>query len=310
MRRLPSTDWPPLSLGEWEDTRDTLQLWTQVVGKIRLALAPMVNHWWQVPLYVSARGLTTSAMPYGEGAVEVVFDFVDHVLRVETSWGKEASIALRPRTVADFYREAMGAMHGVGVSVHVWPRSVEIPQTIRLDQDETHRSYDPDAAQRFWRLLVQTHRVFHQFRGRFLGKCSPVHFWWGGFDLSCTRFSGRPAPPHPGGIPNIADRVTREAYSHECISAGWWPGGDPVPESSFYAYAYPVPDGCQEAAVFPEAATWNSQLREWILPYEAVRTDRDPDAALLGFLQSTYEAAAQLCGWDRKALERRLDSSA
>jgi len=310
MRRLPSTDWPPLSLGEWEDTRDTLQLWTQVVGKIRLALAPMVNHWWQVPLYVSARGLTTSAMPYGEGAVEVVFDFLDHVLRVETSWGKEASIALRPRTVADFYREAMGAMHGVGVSVHVWPRSVEIPQTIRLDQDETHRSYDPDAAQRFWRLLVQTHRVFHQFRGRFLGKCSPVHFWWGGFDLSCTRFSGRPAPPHPGGIPNIADRVTREAYSHECISAGWWPGGDPVPESSFYAYAYPVPDGCQEAAVFPEAATWNSQLREWILPYEAVRTDRDPDAALLGFLQSTYEAAAQLCGWDRKALERRLDSSA
>jgi hypothetical protein len=308
MRLLPNTDWPPLSLGEWESTRDTLQLWTQVVGKIRLALAPMVNHWWQVPLYVSARGLTTSAMPYGAGAVEMIFDFLDHVLRVETSWGKEAAIALRPRTVADFYREVMSTVRDVGVDVRIWPRAVEIPQDVRLDQDETHRSYDPDAVQRFWRLLVQTNRVFHQFRGRFIGKCSPVHFWWGGFDLSCTRFSGRPGPRHPGGIPHLADWVTREAYSHECISAGWWPGGDPVPESSFYAYSYPVPDGCQDAAVLPEAATWNSDLREWILPYDAVRTARNPDAALLSFLQSTYEAAAGLCGWDRMALERRLDS--
>jgi hypothetical protein len=308
MRLLPSTDWPPLSLGEWESTRDTLQLWTQVVGKIRLALAPMVNHWWQVPLYVSARGLTTSAMPYRGGAVEMIFDFLDHVLRVETSWGKEAAIALRPRTVADFYREVMSTLRVVGVDVRIWPWPVEIPEVIRLDQDATHRSYDPDAVQRFWRLLVQTNRVFHRFRGRFIGKCSPVHFWWGGFDLSCTRFSGRPGPRHPGGIPHLADRVTREAYSHECISAGWWPGGDPVPESSFYAYSYPVPDGCQNAAVLPEAATWNSNLREWILPYDAVRTARDPDATLLSFLQSTYEAAAGLCGWDRMALERRLDS--
>jgi len=304
MRRLPSTDWPSLPLSEWEDTRDTLQLWTQVVGKIRLALAPMVNHWWQVPLYVSARGLTSSTMPYRDGVVEMVFDFLDHVLRVETSTGKSATIALRPRTVADFYSEVMSTMRDVGVSVHIWPRPVEMPHVMRFDQDETHVSYDADAVRRFWQLLVRTDRILHQFRGRFLGKCSPVHFWWGGFDLSCTRFSGRAAPPHPGGIPNIADRVTREAYSHECISAGWWPGGDPVLEPVFYAYAYPVPDGCQDAAVLPEATTFHPQLREWILPYEAVRTASDPDADLLAFLESTYAAAARLAGWDRTALER------
>ena len=308
MSTLPATvassDWPSLPLGEWQATRDTLQLWSQVVGKIRLALAPMVNHWWQVPFYVSARGLTTSAMPFQGGAVEITFDFLDHVLRVETSGGTTATVALRPRTVADFYREVMSAMRRVGVEVRIWPRPVEIPDVIQFDEDTTHSSYDADAAQRFWRLLVQVDRVLHRFRGRFLGKCSPVHFWWGGFDMSCTRFSGRKGPPHPGGIPNLADWVTREAYSHECISAGWWPGGDPVPESTFYAYAYPVPDGCQNAVVFPEAATFHPQLREWILPYEAVRTAADPDTALLAFLQSTYEAAAELCGWDRKALER------
>lgn len=299
------SDWPSLPLEEWEATRDTLQLWTQVVGKIRLALAPMENHWWQVPLYVNARGLTTGAMPYRGGAVEMLFDFLDHQLRVSTSSGKSAAIALRPRSVADFYREVMSSIRQVGVDVRIWPRPMEMPHVIRFDQDEIHGTYDPDAAQRFWRLLVQVDRVFHQFRGRFLGKCSPVHFWWGGFDLSCTRFSGRRGPQHPGGIPNLPDFVTREAYSHECISAGWWPGGDPVPESSFYAYAYPVPDGCGDAAVLPKAAAYNDQLREWLLPYDAVRTARDPDADLLAFLESTYGAAARLCGWDRATLERR-----
>jgi Family of unknown function (DUF5996) len=305
---IPTTaapvDWPSLSLGEWEATRDTLQLWTQIVGKVRLALAPMENHWWQVPLYVNARGLTTSAMPCDGGAVELVFDFLGHVLRVETSGGKSATVGLRPRAVADFYREVMSTLHGLGVGVRIWPRPVEIPTVIRFDQDEVHASYDADAAQRFWRLLVQADRVFHQFRGRFLGKCSPVHFWWGGFDLSCTRFSGRPAPTHPGGFPNLPDSVTREAYSHECISAGWWPGGDPVAESAFYAYSYPVPEGCERAAILPSAGYFHPQLREWILPYESVRTAADPDGTLLTFLQTTYEAAAGLLGWDRKALER------
>jgi len=299
-----ASPWPPLPLAEWTDTRDTLQLWTQIVGKIRLALAPMENHWWQVPLYVNARGLTTSAMPYREDAVELIFDFLDHLLRVETSSGKTATVPLAPRTVADFYREVMSTMRGVGVDARIWPRPVEIADVIRFDQDRTHASYDADAAQRFWRLLVQADRVFHRFRGRFLGKCSPVHFWWGGFDLACTRFSGRRAPPHPGGIPNLADRVTRESYSHECISAGWWSGGGPVTEPAFYAYAYPEPTGCPEAAILPRAANYNSQLREWILPYEAVRTAADPDADLLAFLESTYGAAARLGGWDRQALER------
>jgi hypothetical protein len=304
----PDTDkaspWPALPLGEWADTRDTLQLWTQIVGKMRLALAPMENHWWQVPLYVNARGLTTSAMPYRGGAVELIFDFLDHLLRVETSSGKTATVPLAPRTVADFYHEVMSTMRDVGVDVRIWPRPVELPDVIRFDQDRTHASYDADAAQRFWRLLVQADRVFHQFRGRFLGKCSPVHFWWGSFDFACTRFSGRRAPPHPGGIPNLPDRVTRESYSHECISAGWWPGGGPVTEPAFYAYAYPEPAGCPEAPILPRAGKYHSQLREWVLPYEAVRTAADPDADLLAFLESTYGVAARLGGWDRQALER------
>lgn len=299
-----ASSWPSLSLAEWGDTRDTLQLWSQVIGKIRLALAPMENHWWQVPFYISARGLTTSAMPYRGDAIEMVFDFLDHELRINLSSGGTAAVALKPRTVADFYREVMAVLRRLGVEIRIWPQSVEMPEAIRLDEDTTHASYDADAAQRFWRLLMQADRVLHQFRGRFLGKCSPVHFWWGGFDLSCTRFSGRPAPTHPGGIPHLADRVTREAYSHECISAGWWPGGDPIPDAAFYAYSYPVPDGCADVAVRPTAATWNPALREWILPYEAVRTSADPDAALLQFLESTYAAAARLCDWDRKALER------
>ena len=296
--------WPALPLAEWRDTCETLQLWTQVVGKVRLALAPMVNHWWQVPLYVNARGLTTSAMPYAGGAVELTFDFLEHVLRVETSGGVSRTVALAPRSVADFYRETMTVLHEAGVDVHIGRRPVEIAEVIPFDQDETHASYDADAAQRFWRVLVQVDRVLHQFRGRFIGKCSPVHFWWGSFDLACTRFSGRRAPPHPGGIPNLADFVTREAYSHECTSAGWWPGGGAVSEPTFYAYAYPEPPGCPEASIRPDAAHYHPQLREWILPYDAVRMAGDPDAALLSFLESTYDVVARLGAWDRPALER------
>ena len=302
----PREAWPALPLAQWRDTRDTLQLWAQVVGKVRLALAPMVNHWWQVPLYVGARGLTTSAMPFAGGAVEVTFDFLDHRLRIDSSSGDTRSVALEPRSVADFYRAVMDALHAIGVDVRIRPRPVELPEVIPFAEDETHRAYDGEAALRFWRLLLQADRVFHEFRGRFLGKCSPVHFWWGSFDLACTRFSGRPAPPHPGGAPNTPDYVMREAYSHECISAGWWPGGGGVvDEPAFYAYAYPEPAGCPEAPIRPEAAGYNPQLREWILPYDAVRTAADPDAALLAFLESTYAAAARLGGWDRATLERR-----
>ena len=296
--------WPALPLADWQDTRDTLQLWTQIVGKVRLALAPMVNHWWQVPLYVSARGLTTSSMPYDGGAVEIAFDFLDHVLRIETSRGETRLVTLAPRSVADFYRDVMATLGAMGVHVHVWPWPVELPEVIRFDRDETHSAYDADAAQRFWRSLVQADRLLNEFRGRFIGKCSPVHFWWGSFDLSCTRFSGRLAPPHPGGIPHLADRVTREAYSHECISAGWWPGGGAVLEPAFYAYAYPEPAGCPDASIRPDAGRYQFELREWILPYDAVRSASDPDATLLTFLESTYDVAARLGAWDRAALER------
>lgn len=300
----PRETWPALPLDEWRDTRDTLQLWTQIVGKVRLALAPMVNHWWQVPLYVNARGLTTSAMPFAGGALEVTFDFLDHRLRVESSRGEARFVALEPRSVADFYREVMDALRAIGVDVRIRPRPVELPEVIPFDEDETHRSYDRDAARRFWRLLIEADRVFHEFRGRFIGKCSPVHFWWGSFDLACTRFSGRPAPPHPGGAPNCPDYVMREAYSHECISAGWWPGGGAVAEPAFYAYVYPEPPGCPEAPIRPETGGYHPELREWILSYDAVRSAPDPDAALLAFLESTYTAAARLAGWDRSALER------
>jgi hypothetical protein len=296
--------WPALPLSEWQDTRDTLQLWTQVVGKIRLALAPMENHWWQVPLYVSARGLTTSAMPYQGRAVEMIFDFVDHALRIETSDGRAARVALEPRTVADFHGAVMQALRDLDVEVHIRTRPVELPEVIPFEKDTTHADYNPDAARRCWEILVQADRVFHRFRGQFLGKCSPVHFFWGSFDLACTRFSGERAPEHPGGFPNLADWVTREAYSHACISAGWWPGGGAVEDAAFYAYAYPEPDGCAAARVRPDAAFYHPEMHEWVLPYEAMRTANDPDAALMEFLESTYGAAANLAGWDRKALER------
>jgi uncharacterized protein DUF5996 len=298
--------WPALPLADWQDTRDTLQRWTQIVGKTRLALAPMQNHWWQVVLHLSARGLTTTPMPDRNRTLEVELDFLEHRLVARTSDGGTRTLDLAPMTVADFYTRYRALLRDLGVAVRMWPRPSEMADTIPFPEDRMHAAYDPDAAQRFWRVLLQNHRVLSVFRGRFLGKCSPVHFWWGGFDLACTRFSGRPAPPHPGGIPNLADRVTREAYSHECISIGWWPGGGgaPILEPAYYAYAYPEPAGCPEAPIRPEAAGYDLALREWILPYHAVCTAADPDAALLAFAQSTYEAAATLARWDRAALER------
>ena len=298
--------WPQLALSDWADTQTTLHRWTQIVGKTRLALAPMQNHWWQVALYVTARGLGTSPMPYAKGNIELEFDFLDHQLVARTSDGVTKSMTLAPRSVADFYKDYLGLLAALGVDAKIWPVPQEMADTVHFAADREHASYDADAAQRCWRILAHADRVLKRFRGPFVGKSSPSHFWWGGFDLACTRFSGRPAPPHPGGIPHLADFVTREAYSHECISAGWWPGnvGGPVAEPAFYAYAYPEPAGCPEAPVRPAAARYHLALREWVLPYEAVRAAPDPEGALLEFLQSTYAAAADRGGWDRARLER------
>jgi Family of unknown function (DUF5996) len=298
--------WPPLPLAEWQATYDTLHLWTQIVGKTRLSLAPMQNHWWQAALYVTSRGLGTSPMPYGERALELELDFIDHQLVARTSDGDTHALPLSTEPVAEFYRRYLQLLRAVGIEVAIYPRPVEIPDPIPFPQDRVHASYDADAAQRCWRVLLQVDRVLKEFRGSFVGKCSPVHFWWGSFDLACTRFSGRRAPRHPGGVPNCPDYVTIEAYSHECISAGWWPGttGSPVAEPAFYAYAYPEPPGCAAAPVRPAATQYHPVMREWILPYDAVRTASNPDAAVLEFLESTYDAAAGLGGWDRAALER------
>lgn len=298
--------WPELPLHQWQETYATLHRWTQIVGKTRLALAPMQNHWWQATLYLTARGLGTSAIPYHERSFEIELDFLDHLLVIRTSDGATGTVPLVPRSVESFYHEYMAVLRSLGIEPRIRPVPAEVADTTPFNEDRGHRSYDADAAQRCWRILAQVDRVLKKFRGRFTGKCSPSHFWWGAFDLACTRFSGRRAPAHPGGIPNTPDSVTREAYSHECISAGWWPGsvGAPVDEPAFYAYAYPEPPGCPEAPVRPPAAHYQMAMREWILPYEAVRTAPDPDAALLDFLQSTYEAAADLGRWDRAALER------
>ncbi len=293
--------WPPLPLAEWQATRDTLHMWTQVVGKVRLALTPHVNHWWQVPLYVTARGLSTSAIPCGKGIFEVEFDFIAHVLRIVTSWDQSRMVALEPQTVAEFYRNFLALVESLGIAVKIWPMPVEIPNPMRFDEDTVHASYDPAYANRFWRILVSADTVFKEFRGRFIGKVSPVHFFWGSFDLAVTRFSGRRAPERTG-----ADRVTREAYSHEVISAGWWPGGGDVTQPMFYAYAAPEPVGFREAPVRPTQAAYNAQLGEFLLPYEAVRTATEPRQTLLDFLQDTYEAGATLGHWDRAALERRV----
>jgi hypothetical protein len=297
-------EWPPLPLEQWEDTLATLHRWTQMVGKTRLALAPMTNHWWQVTLYLTARGLTTSPIPAGERAMEIEFDFIDHVLAARTSDGAVRTMQLAPRSVADFHREYRGLLRSLDVDVRIWPVPVEMPEAVPFTEDVAHASYDADATHRCFRALAQADRVLKEFRSGFLGKCSPVHFWWGGFDLSCTRFSGRRAPPHPGGFPNLPDGVTREAYSHECISAGFWPGGGLLREPAFYAYAYAEPAGLSAARIGPREAYYHPDLHEFILPYEAVRTAARRDEMLLAFLQSTYGAAADLLGWDRAALER------
>jgi hypothetical protein len=298
--------WPALPLEEWRETYATLHRWLQIVGKTRLALAPMQNHWWQVVLYLTSRGLGTSAMPAGDRTLEIELDFIDHQLVARTSDGEVRSIALAPRTVADFYDEYMAMMRNLGVVARIRPIPVEMADVLPFSDDRVHDAYDGDAAQRCWRALLAGDRVLKEFRGRFIGKSSPSHFFWGSFDLACTRFSGRRAPPHPGGVPNCPDWVTREAYSHECISAGWWPGtpGSAVAEPAFYAYAYPEPAGCPTAPIRPEGASYNATLREWILPYDRVRAAADPDAMLMEFFQSTYEAAATLGGWNRAELER------
>ena len=298
--------WPELPLEGWQGTYETLHLWTQIVGKTRLALAPMQNHWWQVVLYVSARGLSTSAIPIGDRRLELEFDFLEHRLAARTSDGVTKYLPLSARPVADFYRDYLQLLRSLDVNVRIRSMPSEIMDAIPFDKDTIHASYDPEQARRLWNVLIPVDRVLQEFRGRFIGKSSPVHFWWGGFDISCTRFNGRKAPIHPGGIPNLPDWVTREAYSHECISAGWWPGnaGGPVPEPAFYAYAYPEPAGCPEATIRPSGAAYNMTLREWILPYGTVQKSADPNRVLMDFLESTYEAAAERGGWDRVSLER------
>ena len=293
--------WPELTLSEWEDTRATFHMWTQVVGKVRLALEPMVNHWWQVPLYVSGRGLTTSLMHAGDTGLEIEFDLVDHELAMRTTDGRSRHVALEPRSVADFYRATMTALDELDVRVTMLPRPVEVAESIPFADDEQHHSYDAAAVHRFWQALVHAHRVMTRFRAGFVGKVSPVHFFWGGPDLAVTRFSGRTAPKHPGGVPNCADWVQELAYSHEVSSCGFWLGGSA--EGSFYSYTYPQPDGFGAWPVTPDPAYYDDDLGEFILPYTAVRTADDPDAMLLSFLESTYEAAAELGGWDRTALE-------
>ena len=305
---VPPVEWPELALDEWVGTRDALQLWTQVVGKVRLALEPMVNHWWQVPLYVSARGLTTSLMHDGGLGLEMEFDFLTHRLEIRTADGRFAHVPLHAQSVADFYGATMEALAGVGATVTINPWPQELPDVVPFPDDTVLRPYDADAAQRFWLALVQMHRVMRIFRARFQGKVSPVHFFWGAADLAVTRFSGREAPRHPGGAPHCADWVQEMAYSHEVSSCGYWPGGSS--EGSFYAYAYPVPEGFADWAVAPAAASYDTTLGEFVLPYADVRRAADPEAELLAFFQSTYEAAAELAHWDRRALEVGPDGPA
>jgi len=300
--QAPAADtWPALKVDDWAPTRDTLHMWTQIVGKIRMAHQPLVNHWWQAPLYVTARGLTTSTITRGTGAFDIEFDFHDHQLVIRTTGGSTGKVALEPKSVADFYTETMDTLAALGVHTRIRARPNEVEPAIPFARDTQHRSYDAEPAELFWRQLIQAHRVLHKFRSYFIGKVSPVHFFWGALDLACTRFSGRPAPPHPGGVPNCADWVMVEAYSHELSSCGFWPGGGA--EGAFYAYAYPEPEGFADYPVGPTGAYYSREKGEYLLPYETVRTAHDPDAALLTFLHSTYEAVAERGDWDRAALE-------
>lgn len=303
---LNNNTWPSLPLDEWAETYQTLHLWTQIVGKTRLALAPMQNHWWNTTLYVTSRGLGTSSMPDGSRTFDVEFDFIDHVLTIRTSDGRFAELPLVAQSVADFFTQYMELLRALGIHPRIWQVPQELADRTRFSDDTHHRSYDSDAAHRSWQAIVQADRLLTIFRGKFLGKCSPSHFFWGGFDMACTRFSGRSAPQHPGGNPYMADWVNREAYSHECISAGWWPGSvdGPVKEPAFYAYAYPEPAGCPDAKIRPAEAYYHPEAHLWVLPDESVRHANDRDARILEFFDSTYSVAADLGGWDRKALER------
>ncbi len=300
-------DWPDLPLADWADTCATLHLWTQVVGKIRLAHAPMVNHWWQVPLYVTCRGLTTSPIPHGGTSFQIDFDFIDHVLTIRASTGEIETIMLGPRTVADFYAEVMGRLAGLGLETRIWTMPVEIPDAVPFEQDRTHAAYDRDYVTRFWRALVQVDRVFTRFRGQFIGKVSPVHFFWGSFDMAVTRFSGRTAPPLSGGSPHLGAWVMQEAYSHEVSSVGFWPGNGGFGRPAFYSYAYPEPPGFAAAPILPQATYYDPGLGQHILPYDAVRQARSPDEDLMQYLRGTYGAAVDLGRWDRAALERAGD---
>ncbi len=295
--------WPSLPLEAWQDTCVTLHMWSQIIGKIRTKLTPMMNHWWQVPLYVTSRGLTTSPIPNKDRILQFDFDFIDHEMHIVTDRGDTHSIELKPRSVADFYHATMVALRSLDIEVSIWTTPVEVPERIPFEQDVKHSAYDPEYAQRHWRVLLQVDRVLREFRSRFIGKSSPVHFFWGSFDLAVTRFSGRRAPDHPG-VPNVARSVMLEAYSHEVSSCGFWPGIG-LGEPAFSAYAYPEPEGFKEYPVQPEEAYYNTDWRVFILPYEAVRSAASPDDKLLIFLQSTYEAAANLGKWDRVLLERQ-----
>jgi hypothetical protein len=296
---MMEADWPELTLAAWKDTYATLHMWTQIVGKVRLALSPRVNHWWHVPLYVTARGLSTTAIPFASRLFEVEFDFLAHQVAIRTSGGQTKTVRLYARSVADFYQEFMKTLASAGIELKIWTMPVEIPDPIPFDRDEQHASYDPEYANRFWRVLVQADAILKEFRGRYTGKCSPVHFFWGSFDLAVTRFSGRRAPEREG-----ADAMTREAYSHECSSAGFWPGGGAVEGAAFYSYTVPEPDGFAAARVEPAAAFYHRELHEYLLMYDDVRTAPAPKTALLDFLESTYQAGATLGRWDRAALDR------
>jgi hypothetical protein len=296
--------WPDLPLSAWSETCETLHRWTQIVGKVRMTLTPLVNHWWNVTLYVTSRGLGTSAIPHAGGSFEIIFDFIDHRLLIEASDGRVESVSLTPMSVKDFYCELMLRLQRLGIDVHIWTMPSEIENAVPYDQDLTHAQYDPIHVQRFWRALLQADRVMSAFRAPFLGKVSPVHFFWGSFDLAVTRFSGRSAPPPTGVTPNVASWVMREAYSHEVSSCGFWPGNGGYGRAAFYVYAYPEPPGYGETGLRTAGAFYDQGLGQFILPYDSVRNSPDPDALLLGFLQETYAAAADQGGWDRQALER------
>ena len=296
--------WPSLALDAWQGTYATLHMWTQMVGKIRLAQTPWTNHSWHVTLYVTPTGLTTGSIPYGMRAFQIDFDFIAHELKIQSNDGGAAGFPLQPQSVAVFYRRLREEMTKLDLDVKINRKPNEIPNAIPFDQDEAHAAYDPEYANRFWRVLLQSDRIFKTFRARFVGKCSPVHFFWGAPDLAVTRFSGRLAPPHPGGVPNLPDRVAREAYSHEVSSCGFWPGGGAIAYPAYYSYAYPEPEGFAKAPIKPASAFYSTDLREFILPYDEVRKAKSPEDILLDFLQTTYEAAANLAKWDRRIARR------